>query len=340
MSKIINYIPLKNILADYELMMSDLAQVGEDTVLQWASDALDKLNIGKTLDYQVALLDVFNYTAMLPKGLVSIVQIAYNQQNASNCNNLIPVVAEAVVGMCNDCEIKIKYEAECPNGDCPPTTCPINTPLLTVNGTNASQIAPWIGYSRVVYTSADYNNPLTRLWQPLRLCNNSYHNLHYHIKDCINVDVLNRSINSTKNPNHNVQNTNLPAQNYWANTPCYSIVNGKIVTDSLRESQLLIAYLTKKVDEEGYPMIPEDIHVIDAVMAYIQEKLAQRDYAADKGQASRQYFIDMSGLRKLAFSAAINKFNMMSTEEMENLNQMLSTVLPNKNAYANFFNRK
>jgi hypothetical protein len=43
MSKIINYIPLKNILADYELMMSDLAQVGEDTVLQWASDALDKL---------------------------------------------------------------------------------------------------------------------------------------------------------------------------------------------------------------------------------------------------------------------------------------------------------
>lgn len=69
MSKIINYIPLKNILADYELMMSDLAQVGEDTVLQWASDALDKLNIGRTLDYQVALLDVFNYTAMLPKGL-------------------------------------------------------------------------------------------------------------------------------------------------------------------------------------------------------------------------------------------------------------------------------
>ena len=66
MSKIINYIPLKNILADYELMMSDLAQVGEDTVLQWASDALDKLNIGRTLDYQVALLDVFNYTAMQP----------------------------------------------------------------------------------------------------------------------------------------------------------------------------------------------------------------------------------------------------------------------------------
>ena len=93
MSKIINYIPLKNILADYELMMSDLAQVGEDTVLQWASDALDKLNIGRTLDYQVALLDVFNYTAMLPKGLVSIVQIAYNQQNAANCNNLVPVVA-------------------------------------------------------------------------------------------------------------------------------------------------------------------------------------------------------------------------------------------------------
>ena len=55
----------------------------------------------------------------------------------------------------------------------------------------------------------------------------------------------------------------------------------------------------------------------------------------DKGQASRQYFIDMSGLRKLAFSAAINKFNMMSTVEMENLNQMLSTVLPNKNTYAN-----
>ena len=120
-------------------------------------------------------------------------------------------------------------------------------------------------------------------------------------------------------------------------TPCYTIRDNRILTE-LKETQLLIAYLTKKIDAEGYPMLPEDIHIIEAVMAYIEEKLAQKEYAAVKDNANRQYFMDMKQLRTLAFAQAINKYNMLSTEEMENLGRMLRQIVPNTNAYSKFFN--
>ena len=323
MPNILNYISLKTILNDYAMLKKDIATVGEDVIMQWASDALDKLNINKTLDYQVMLLDVVNYSTELPKGLIAVVQIAYNQHDASNCSNLLPVVKEAVVGLCDDCEVVATYETVCPNGGCEPTVCQTNTPLLSVTGSNVSSIAPWIGYSRVVATSADYTNPITKTWQPLRLCNNSFHNLQYHIKDCVNVELLNSSVNMQS------VNSNL--------TPCYTIRDNRILTE-LKETHLLIAYLTKKIDAEGYPMLPEDIHIIEAVMAYIEEKLAQKEYAAVKDNANRQYFMDMKQLRTLAFAQAINKYNMLSTEEMENLGRMLRQIVPNTNAYSKFFN--
>lgn len=319
MPNILNYISLKTILNDYSMLKKDTASVGEDVIMQWSSDALDKLNIHKTLDYQVMLLDVANYSAALPKGLVSIIQIAYNQQDASNCNNLLPVVKEAVVGLCDDCEVVATYETVCPNGGCEPTVCQSNVPLLSVTGSMVSQIAPWIGYSRVVATSSDYTDPLTKTWQPLRLCDNSYHNLQYHIKGCVNVELLNSSVNEV------------------SKVPCYTIRENRILTE-LKDTQLLIAYLTKKVDAEGYPMLPEDIHIIDAVFSYIEEKLAQREYSAIKDNATRQYFMDMKQIRNLAFAQAINKYNMLNTEEMENLGKILRQIVPNVNAYTKFFN--
>lgn len=334
MPNILNYISLKTILNDYAMLKKDIATVGEDVIMQWASDALDRLNINKTLDYQVMLLDVSNYSTELPKGLVAVVQIAYNQNDVSNCSNLLPVVKEAVVGLCDDCEVVATYETVCPNGGCEPTVCQTNVPLLTVTGSNVSQIAPWIGYSRVVATSADYTDPRTKTWQPLRLCNNSFHNLQYHIKDCVNVELLNSSVNQTYETNRQSFGA------YNARTeliPCYTIRDNRILTE-LKDTQLLIAYLTKKIDEEGYPMLPEDIHIIDAVMSYIEEKLAQKDYAAVKDNANRQYFMDMKQIRSLAFAQAINKYNMLSTEELENLGRMLRQIIPNTNAYSKFFN--
>ena len=63
-----------------------------------------------------------------------------------------------------------------------------------------------------------------------------------------------------------------------------------------QKGQLLISYLAIDVDEEGYRKIPDVSEVVDAIVFFLQEKMAWLEYVKNGDQ--NQYRIYQESLRR------------------------------------------
>lgn len=106
-------------------------------------------------------------------------------------------------------------------------------------------------------------------------------------------------------------------------------------------ADICMVYLASPVDDEGYPMVPEDVYYHKAIAAYITYIM---DYATwRKGRISDKILAKSEKEWLFYVNSARGSANMPNTAQTENIKNIWQRIMPNPGAYdRNFlgFNRK
>lgn len=125
------------------------------------------------------------------------------------------------------------------------------------------------------------------------------------------------------------------------NVPLYTIVGGIGADQKLRfsfkDGYICLSYYRNAIDEDGYPLIPDDVHVITAIEYYIQwkesERLAWAGREGFQGISQNKYQMWMKYCNQAICSANMPK----SLDEWKNLMDNSLHLIPNLNKYGHFF---
>lgn len=110
----------------------------------------------------------------------------------------------------------------------------------------------------------------------------------------------------------------------------YLITN---ITDE--DASVCIVYLGVKVDEEGWPMIPDDIYYSKAVSSYIIERLDYQEWR--KGKITDKVYEHSEKDWLFYVNSARGAANMPNSAQLENLKNIVTRLMPLRNEYAKGF---
>lgn len=96
----------------------------------------------------------------------------------------------------------------------------------------------------------------------------------------------------------------------------YSINNGYIYT-SFSDGELQMAYQGMVVDEDGFPMIPDNVKFKQALKYYVLWQYAEPSYY--RGEVPRNVYEDIKQQYAWYVGAASNSFNMLSMDRAKSM---------------------
>lgn len=115
-------------------------------------------------------------------------------------------------------------------------------------------------------------------------------------------------------------------------------IKGDTLVLSFKEGQVAIAYYSFPVDvETGYPMIPDHVSVIQAIVSYVTYKYMQRLWYLGRegyGDKYKQAEIDYHWYINQAKTALFGPYGVDDFQDLLDQN----TLIPNLSKYKNFFN--
>ena len=128
----------------------------------------------------------------------------------------------------------------------------------------------------------------------------------------------------------NINLANSACNNTFYVNDSYLITN---ITDE--DASVCIVYLGVKVDEEGYPMIPDDIYYSKAVSSYIIERLDYQEWR--KGKITDKVYDHSEKNWMFYVNSARGAANMPNSAQLENLKNIVTRLMPLRNEYAKGF---
>ena len=145
---------------------------------------------------------------------------------------------------------------------------------------------------------------------------------------------------NTNAANYQCTNCNIPVcdvcdLNFYINNS-YLITNINVTTTA----NLCMVYLATPVDEEGYPMIPDDIYYEKAIAAYVTFMIDNQAWRS--ARISDKVFARSEKEWLFYVGAAKGSANMPNAAQLNNLGNIWQRLIPNPRAYdKNFrgFNR-
>lgn len=149
-------------------------------------------------------------------------------------------------------------------------------------------------------------------------------------------------INSTSNPGESflntkeVDNENFPniENQPTVSNESYYIKAGCIVT-SFETGTILMSYKGIQVDEEGFPMIPDNVYFDKALRAYSQMMLDRKEWR--RGNLPQQVFMKSEQDWLFYCRAAASAALMPNIDKVENFKNMWVRLKPSLNEYGTFF---
>jgi len=110
----------------------------------------------------------------------------------------------------------------------------------------------------------------------------------------------------------------------------YLITN---ITDT--DASICIVYLSLQVDDEGYPMVPDDIYYSKALSSYIIHMLDYSEWR--KGKITDKVYQKSEQDWLFYVNSARGAANMPNTAQLENLKNIMTRLMPLRNEYAKGF---
>ena len=155
-----------------------------------------------------------------------------------------------------------------------------------------------------------FNSPwFANNFSPLRLSTSPFA-LGVHCDNCVNIDA-------------NCEHT-------------YTVNPNGTITTSFQNGFICISYLRNPLDEEGYPIIPNNADYIDALTTYCLLKLWERRWNENDPNADSKmkwYSAKWTVLRNSATGA----INLPSIDQLENIRQTRNRLIPKERRYYSFF---
>lgn len=120
----------------------------------------------------------------------------------------------------------------------------------------------------------------------------------------------------------------------------YTIIQGEIIRTSFKEGQIAVSYLKQITDKEtGYPLIPDDISVIEGITQYIIMKISTKEFYNNKEGAFNKMEKAEIQWNKYCSQAKSKMFMPSSIDEYENILQGRNYLIPRTRSYYSFFGR-
>lgn len=233
-----------------------------DTVA-FTNDALDRIMTAQQYEHKICLLPVENYRVELPDDLASIGQVAYRETCDTTSKTRIEIseLTQNILG--SDCDLKIQLE--CPK--CHEFKCNCKTAVVTVQADRLFQMNNpqyYHNYMNHFYSYGTMNgekvSPYHGSFKLIRKTTSSFFNVPYHISECVNFNL-----------DCNIE---------------YSINYPNLIIN-VKSGEILLSYFAKRVDEEGYRMMPNDPTVIRAVAYCLAERYLYKEYIRTMEQNRR-----------------------------------------------------
>jgi len=137
-----------------------------------------------------------------------------------------------------------------------------------------------------------------------------------------------------------VSNTKKPVDNY-PSTATYKI-QGDVIITSREHGQVEISYRAIPIDEDGWPMLPDNAVFIRALEAYI--KMKRFNVFFDQGQISQNVFAQAQQDYMFCVGQAQAELIMPTIDEMETITNMWNTLIPrvieHRNGFATAHNKE
>lgn len=121
----------------------------------------------------------------------------------------------------------------------------------------------------------------------------------------------------------------------------FYINDGYIITDIKNSvnpdcpDKICVVYLGMPVDDEGYPMIPDDIYFAEACAKYCTYMLDYQDWR--KGQLPDKVFQKSEVDYLFYVNSARGAANMPNAAQLENLKNIMVRLIPKQNDYNKMF---
>lgn len=278
-----------------------LEDISETDVIEWTGEALEGIGVVTMLEESVAFVEVKNYQAEIPNGLVQLIQVArdneYDKKIRLNaCNILFDKTNEEIIKNppkeINDEDYVLDSSG---NKIC-------GSDLLKHTQFDIRQ------YANIWGSSTIYKSRFT----PVRLSNHTF----FGSLVCPEAEDL-----------------------YHSCTDEYTLSMNKLKF-SFEEGLVAVAYYRRPLDEDtGYPLVPDNYSVIQAITSYITYKYMSRlwylgrEGYADKVQKSE------SDWQWYCKQASNDLMMVKGIDAHENLKNILHGMIPQRNLYYGFFGK-
>ena len=120
------------------------------------------------------------------------------------------------------------------------------------------------------------------------------------------------------------------------NVPETYKIQGRMIVMTFPEGEIEVSYIAYKTDCDGYPMVPDDEFFISALEAYIKREFFKILY--DQGKLQ----LNQIEAAKQDYAQAVFRLgghnNMPTYDDMENVSNMLTSLLPHEFEYEQGYN--
>lgn len=300
------YLSVNSLLAKFHRDFRGL-DINETDAIEWIGDALGFMKVASASEEAICFMEVKDYQAVLPNGLHYIIQVAKNNDFCPQKQNVCPQDV-----------IETFEEEEVVEEDC--TTCG----------------GGWIAVDRFgipIFEEPTYYRP--------------YFDLQGEYFGWKNSSYYKQSYTPVKLSNHTFFNSLVcqdPDDAYIYNNRYgiddeYTIVGGNTLRFSFQEGFVAVAYLRQKLDEDGYPMIPDNAYAKNAITYYLTWMVKQREcfmhregacQLAEKAQAQwNDYILKFKNNAKMPHGL----------DQHQNLLDKSTYLIPRRNQYFSYFGK-
>jgi len=274
----------------------DFIEADDNKLIEWVGESLDALDTNAQYSEKVCYKMVSNYQTTMPQWSSALIQIL--RYNGSISQQGICSMVSSLT------DSPINEEEETPiNPCCEAVKDEAQNVYISIEDC-LTTYAVTKGYTDLL-NRISYGQ--SNIWTPIRLTTDKFFN----DKVC-------------KIPN-------IPSI-YKSCRDEYTIIAGDILRFSFKTGLVAIAYLGYQLDENGYPLVPDDYSFLTAIEKYFLMKISERDFYAGK-QGALQRFQKSEADWHFYVRQAKNKAMMISYDEAENLRQQQDYILPRNNIY-------
>lgn len=312
-------ISLSTFLAEYkdrtDIQPEDFKR---NLIMKFATAAAQRLHTDKQCRHVIKLLPIINHNAIRPQNFHKIVEIAFTGFHKNDSHR--PMYRDEIISWSmknfNGCDVKVSFD--CPKCMQPHAT---STCACREDGVIIKVDDDWIRANAEVryWSNPRYlgtyglNKPdgVNSFYHPtfslIRPAQHKFFNADYHVKGCINLN-----------------------SKLLANCPIeYMLENDRFRINS-ETGTILLSYLEIMTDEAGFPLVPDDVDVFEAIFWDVEYKMLYRQKR--KHKENYQLSMNAKQLADLHMRRAIEKFESMSQLEWMRMIQNLMKGIPYRNA--------